>query len=75
MDKDHLKIFYDQEPVRNAVKDYFLLTLDQQVLERAYKEGDVTGYKEARMVITSAFSKLNELYAKSKNSNKENNAR
>jgi len=75
MDRDHLKIFYEQEQVRDSVKQFLLTTLDTQVLDRAYKAGDVTGYKEAREVIRGAFSRLNELYAKKDSSSKENSAR
>lgn len=72
---DHLKIFYDQDAVRETVKQFLLDTLDEQVLERAYKEGDVVGYKEARQVIKGAFSRLNEKYAKESSSTKDNKAR
>ena len=72
---DHLKVFYDQELVRESVKQYLNDTLDRAVLDRAYKEGDVVGYKEAREIIRSAFSKLNETYAKESSSSKDNKAR
>lgn len=75
MERDHLKIFYEQETVREAVKQFLLDTLDEQVLDRAYKQGDVVGYKEAREVVRGAFSRLNELYAKKETVNSENKAR
>lgn len=76
MEQDHLKLFYDQETLRKTVENYFISTLDSLVLERAYKSGDVTGFKEAKEVIRVAFSKLNEKYAKQdQNKNKDNKAR
>lgn len=75
MERDHLKIFYEQETVREAVKQFLLDTLDEQVLDRAYKQGDVVGYREAREVVCGAFSRLNELYAKKETVNNENKAR
>lgn len=75
MDKDYLKLFYEQEVLREVVKQFFFDTLDEEVLKRAYKEGDVEGYKEAREVIKQVFIKLNQEYAKEKSKQKENPAR
>lgn len=75
MEKDYLKIFYDQEVVREVVKDYLFEIMDEAVLEGAYKGNDITGYKEAREVVRRAFSKLNETYAKKETNNQENKAR
>lgn len=75
MDKDHLKIFYDQEVVREAVKRFFYETMDEAVLEAAYKGEEVGGYKEAREVVRRAFSRLNEHYAKEEESSTDNKAR
>jgi hypothetical protein len=59
---DHLKIFYDQEPVREAVREYFLELLDANALKDVYKGEDVSGYKEARATIDRMFARLEELY-------------
>lgn len=75
MDKDYLKIFYDQEVVREVVKNYFYEVMDEAVLEATYKGQDTSGYKEAREVIRRAFSKLYEQYAQEKESSTDNKAR
>ncbi len=59
---DHLKIFYDQEPVREAVRTYLLDLLDVSALKDVYKGEDVSGYKEARATIDRMFARLEELY-------------
>ena len=75
MQNDYLKHFYEQENVRKAVKDYFLQVVDEQVLESAYKDGNVSGYKEAREVIEGVFNGLRNSYETTKESSKENKAR
>ncbi len=72
---DYLKNFYDQENLREEVKAYFFRVLDEEVLKQAYKEGNVTGYKEARQVIKQAFIKLNNEYGKEETKQKDNPAR
>jgi hypothetical protein len=72
---DHLKIFYDQESVRNAVKEYLLTTLDSKVLEDTYAGRDVSGYKEARKTIQEFFSRLTEAYGTKEKHNNQNHAR
>lgn len=62
MEIDHLKIFYDQESVREAVKTYMNDLLDVSALRDVYKGGDVSGYKEARNTIDKLFARLEELY-------------
>lgn len=72
---DYLKIFYDQESVRNAVKEHLLTTLDAQVLQDTYAGRDVSGYKEARKTIQEFFSRLTELYGTKEKSSTTNQAR
>jgi len=72
---DHLKIFYDQESVRNAVKEYLLSTLDSKVLDDTYAGRDVSGYKEARKTIQEFFSRLTEKYGTKEKHSNQNHAR
>ena len=64
MDIDHLHIFYDQESVRNAVRDFMHDLLDERALKSVYKGEDVSGYKEARATVDKLFARLEELYGK-----------
>lgn len=75
MQVDPLKIFYDDETTRKAVRAFMLSVVDEQLLETAYNGKDVSGYKEAREVIDGTFNKLRNLYAQEKSSNQENKAR
>lgn len=59
---DHLHIFYDQESVREAVKDYMRSLLDESALKDVYKGNDTSGYKEARATVDKLFARLEELY-------------
>lgn len=62
MQIDHLKVFYDQESVREAVKDFMHDLLDTSALKDVYKGNDVSGYKEARTTVDKLFARLEELY-------------
>ena len=62
MELDHLKIFYDQESVRHAVRDFLHDMLDVSALHDVYKGNDVSGYKEARAIVDKSFARLEELY-------------
>lgn len=75
MNPDYLGQFYEQENIREAVRLFMLETLNEQVLDAAFDNGDVTGYKEAREVVDGMFSNLRSLYAKEDKPNKENKAR
>lgn len=59
---DHLHIFYDQESVREAVKDYMQTLLNERALKDLYEGKDVSGYKEARATVDKLFARLEELY-------------
>lgn len=72
---DYLKIFYDQESVREAVRKHLLTTLDAKVLEDTYAGRDVSGYKEARKTLQEFFSRLTELYGTKEKSSTTNQAR
>lgn len=75
MQPDYLGHFYEQENVREAVKQFMLDTLDEQALEALYKNGSVDGYKEAREVINGTFNRLRGLYAKEDKPKNDNKAR
>jgi len=63
MEVDHLKIFYEQESVRHAVRDFLHDMLDISALNDVYKGNDVGGYKEARAIVDKSFARLEELYS------------
>ena len=75
MEKDHLKLFYQQEHVRESVRVFLLGTVDEELLDAAYEGKDVSGYKEAREVIERTFINLRNLYAEEKTNNQSNKAR
>jgi hypothetical protein len=62
MESDYLRLFYEQEHTRDAVKAYMLALLDERALKDVYDGQDVAGYKEARKTVEKLFSRLEELY-------------
>lgn len=72
---DHLKIFYEQESVRDAVKDFMHDLLDTSALKAVYKGEDVSGYKEARATVDRLFARLEELYGQKDKPLSSNKAR
>lgn len=72
---DHLRIFYEQPPVRDAVHEYMLATLDALALQDTYAGRDVSGYKHARKTVQEMFSRLTEMYGKKEKHNNKNHAK
>ena len=61
-----LKIFYDNEPEREAVKEFLILCLKEMAIQKTFDGEDITGIKDAHDNIIKSFDKLAELYAKIK---------
>ena len=75
MNTDVLKSFYEQTQVRLAVKEYMQKFLDKKALDAVYSGEQASGYKEARSIITSMFSKLEEQYGEADKKADNNKAR
>ena len=66
METDELRLFYEQEQMRDEVKRYMHDLLDELALRDVYKGNDVSGYKEARNTVDKLFARLDEMYGKDK---------
>lgn len=61
---NHLKAFFEDKQARLEWAEFINIVMNQEVLNRVYAGKDVTGYKEARAIITASFKELNELFEK-----------
>jgi hypothetical protein len=59
---DILKTFVNNKPVKQAVHDYLINTLKEDILNKAFSGQNITGYAEAKSVIEKAFNKLEGEY-------------
>lgn len=59
-----LKHFVENEPIKEAVKSYFNETLKEELLSKAFKGEDITGYVEAKSIIEKSFNSLEGKYGK-----------
>jgi hypothetical protein len=66
-----LKSFVINEPVKQAVYDYFIKTLEKEIIDNALSGKDVSGYKEAKQIIDRAFNNLEGQYANKKQNNQD----
>lgn len=57
-----LKIFYDNEITREAVKEFILECLNELAVERVMKREDTASLADAREVVLQSFTKLREIY-------------
>lgn len=69
-----LKQFYETEAMRETVKAFLITQLEDLAIQRVFDKQTVAGIYEARKVIDSSFSKLEELFDKPK-SNVAKNSR
>lgn len=58
-----LVIFYRDETMRDAVKDFMVAQLEQMAIDRTFNKEDITGIAEAKELVDKTFSKLKELYS------------
>jgi hypothetical protein len=56
-----LSEFYQDEGTREAVRQYFLNTLDRLALEKVYAKEDTQGIADARHAIETAFDDLDDM--------------
>lgn len=61
---DPLRVFYNNEVEREAVKLYMIDCLKELAVEQTFDGKEVTGIKEAYDTITKAFDKLDGMYGK-----------
>lgn len=57
-----LHTFYQDEHMRNAVKEFFIQELSLMAVEKTFNGESVSGIKEARDCIETAFTSLMEMY-------------
>jgi hypothetical protein len=70
-----LKRFYQDEHTRNAVKEFLVQCLKEKAVELAFGGRSTAEIKQASEVIDEAWNKLDRLYGKKEEKNKENPAR
>lgn len=62
----HLKAFFADKAAQLAWAEFILDKLNREILERAYAGQPVTGYKEAKDIISASFKELEELFTPKK---------
>lgn len=75
MQIDRLNLFYQDENMRELVKDYLFTQLDKLAIEKVYNREDVKGMADAKEAIEKAFNLLDETYGARKTTNTDNSAR
>ncbi len=71
----HLKQFYEQEGMREAVREFMIAELRELAVERVFNKQTIAGIYEGRRVIDQAFNKLDEIYGKIQVKDEESEAR
>ncbi len=59
---NNLKVFHDNEVLREAVKEFMFECLKEIAVERVMKRENTVAIADAKEVIEKAFIKLEELY-------------
>jgi hypothetical protein len=69
---DPLRQFYDNQPVREAVRDFLTTLLRSRAADLTLAGKDVSGIRDAKATIDAAFAALDKTYGvrKSTRSNK-----
>lgn len=70
-----LQQFQNDEPMREAVRQHFLLMLDKLALERVYSKQNTSDISAAKETIDKAFIELKEQYGKEDKTKVVNKAR
>jgi hypothetical protein len=60
---DILKSFVNNKPVKEAVYNYMIETLKEEIVNKTLQEHDVSGYAEAKRIIDKTFNNLEGKYA------------
>lgn len=61
-----LKAFIENQPQKDAVYEYFMQTLKDEIVNKALQGHPVEGYQEAKNIIDRAFSNLEGQYGNKK---------
>lgn len=61
-----LRQFYDNEQMRNSVKEFLISSLKDIAVEKTFSGENVDGIKDAKELIESAFRNLEVSYGKIK---------
>lgn len=59
---DILQQFYSSEPMREAVRLFFIAQLEKRAIEKVFNKQAVAGVYEAKKTLEEAFEKLSEMY-------------
>lgn len=60
---DILKVFYDNVAMRKTLHAFFDQQLREVAVTKVFNKEDVSGMSEAKEVLDSVFTKLEEIYA------------
>jgi hypothetical protein len=60
---DILKSFVNNKPVKEAVYNYMIEVLKEEIVTKALQDEDVFGYAEAKRIIDKTFNNLDGKYA------------
>jgi hypothetical protein len=66
-----LKSFVNNKPVKEAVYNYMIETLKEEIVNKALQEDDVTGYAEAKRIIDKTFNNLEGKYGEKTRSSQD----
>jgi len=66
-----LKSFVTNEPVKEAVYQFMITTLKEEIVNKALQEEDIQGYAEAKRIIDKTFNNLEGIYGENKNRNSQ----
>jgi hypothetical protein len=70
---DILKSFVNNKPVKEAVYNYMVEALKEEIVNRALQEKDITGYAEAKRIIDKVFNNLDGIYGEKTRSPQNSN--
>jgi hypothetical protein len=68
---DILKSFVNNKPVKDAVYNYMIETLKEEIVNKALQDEDVFGYSEAKRIIDKTFNNLEGKYGEKTRSSQD----
>ena len=68
---DILKSFVNNKPVKEAVYNYMIETLKEEIVSKALQDEDVFGYSEAKRIIDKTFNNLEGKYGEKTRSSQD----
>jgi hypothetical protein len=68
---DILKSFVNNKPVKEAVYNYLIETLKEDIVNKALQEHNITGYAEAKRIIDKTFNNLEGKYGEKARSSQD----